>query len=92
VQVSGLVRTPRTDARSLLSGRPPVRVLPGGTAKALVESFVACPWRCTGALASGIQAALSAGAVGELETFEARFEALMCYWGRAIAAAAPRFP
>lgn len=36
--------------------------------------------------------ALSAGAVGELETFEARFEALMCYWERAIAAAAPRFP
>ena len=35
--------------------------------------------------------ALSAGAVGELETFEARFEALMCHWERAIAAA-PRFP
>jgi hypothetical protein len=31
--------------------------------------------------------ALSAGAVGELETFEARFEALMCHWERAIAAA-----
>jgi hypothetical protein len=36
--------------------------------------------------------ALSAGAVGELEAFEAGFEALMGHWERAIAAAVPRFP
>jgi hypothetical protein len=36
--------------------------------------------------------ALIPGAVGELEAFEARFEALMGDWERAIAAAAPRFP
>jgi len=68
------------------------RVLPGVSA-GLVE--VGCeqgPGGSTEARVTYRLTALSAGAVGELEAFEARFEALMGHWERAIAAAAPRFP